>query len=346
MQRVTRDLHDIADQAPISSAARDTIQTRVEASFDEREQEAVMFTRNERQTPRRAWGTPGAIAIAAATVLVVAGIVVLRADDDDLVATDPAPTVTADDDVAVTAPPATTPDADATMPAVPAVTEPAVTEPPAPTSPEISVPDVDQVEQLAALPWASPDDAYDDPIDAVTAFVGFVDRVYSSQNATGFADVTIGEFLAGDQRSGEVTFVVNGSDNTISTTVSVRQAGPDDYWWVVGASSETLTIDEPGPDSVVTAPMDYFGTNHVMSGSWVMLHIYAATLPEPLTGVGLTGGGVFALGDFWGAVGPESDICDPLDGFSCDWQAPKGAPGTLVFVSAVGVTTVPIVFAD
>ena len=100
VQRVRRDLHEIADQAPISPTARDSILARVDTSIDRSEREVVMLDKKPSTSPRRTWGIPVAIGIAAVAALAVAGIVIIRSGGDDVgeVATlDSVPTVTEDD---------------------------------------------------------------------------------------------------------------------------------------------------------------------------------------------------------------------------------------------------------
>ena len=226
-------------------------------------------------------------------------------------------------------------------------------------------PAVDQGERLAALPWADPTDAHTDPIAAVEAFIAFfTDR---TDPPFGSTDVTIGEFAAGDSRSGEVELTFPETafsmvENRLiepRVTVFVRQAGPDDHWWVLGAVSDAIVVDDPAPDAVIGSPFDLAFTNHVISApNEVELH---GPGPDALlfraTG---GGGGVFAADDFAYRVDPLScdDAVDletledgtvmevPLDVSVCAGLGPAGEDGTLIVFHDKGITTVPLVFAD
>ena len=66
----------------------------------------------------------------------------------------------------------------------------------------------------------------------------------------------LGEFRAGDQRSGEIEVFASVDGAAISTARSVlllRQLGPSDGWFVITAASENATITVPVSASVVPA---------------------------------------------------------------------------------------------
>ncbi len=79
----------------------------------------------------------------------------------------------------------------------------------------------------------------------------------------------MGGYSAGDARSGEVSvqFVELFFDETRNTsvlpviTVAVRQAGPQDTWWVVAATTDGLTVDAPVADAVIGPAFDFDLTN-------------------------------------------------------------------------------------
>lgn len=77
----------------------------------------------------------------------------------------------------------------------------------------------------AMWPLADTSTRFDDPVAVATSFA--VDYL-------GFTDPVIGEFRAGDGRSGEVW--VQAVDVGPPTRVLVRQLTDDDTWWVVGFS--------------------------------------------------------------------------------------------------------------
>jgi hypothetical protein len=69
----------------------------------------------------------------------------------------------------------------------------------------------------------------------------------------GFSSPIIGAFQAGDARSGEVP--VRASASGVVTTVLVRQLDATGTWWVLGASSPSITVTSPAALSLVTSPV-------------------------------------------------------------------------------------------
>lgn len=206
----------------------------------------------------------------------------------------------------------------------------------------------DELARLSGLPWAGPDDAHEDPIAAVEAFVGFVADTHLGDPSAPVVEVVIGEFAAGDQRSGEVEVTfgepasTGGGTTEATTTVFVRRSGPDDTWWVLGSASSTLTVTEPEPDAAIESPLEVAGSNAIMSDA-VEMRIWANGDDTPLVETFVTGGGVFALGEFSFIVGTET--CLTFQNEPCDPTGPAGGHGTVVFTTSWAVTTVPIVFA-
>ena len=128
----------------------------------------------------------------------------------------------------------TTPDAPSTT-AVPTTT-PATTAPATTTT----VPADDRTPGL----W--PPDGAETPEEAVSAFVR--DLLYAQ-----IVDPNIGEFRAGDARSGEID--VFGPDEApgLRATAFVRQLPPDDAWFVIGAASVGVEITSPTTGATVPA---------------------------------------------------------------------------------------------
>ena len=122
--RVTRDLHQIADRSTPSSTAWDSIQTRIESQTDQPTMEVIMLSPDRNNSPKRGW----MLAAAAGTVILIGGIVfaTTRSDDNDTVPAD-APQATAPVDAPeATAPAEPAPDAEADpAPAPDAGVEPA-----------------------------------------------------------------------------------------------------------------------------------------------------------------------------------------------------------------------------
>ncbi len=97
---------------------------------------------------------------------------------------------------------------------------------------------------------------YSDPVTAARGFA--VDYV-------GFQDPVVGEFRAGDSRSGEVP--VQARAGGPETTVLVRQLGADGTWWVLG--SQTANIQSSAPDALATisSPVTVRGTSTAFEGT-------------------------------------------------------------------------------
>ncbi len=210
----------------------------------------------------------GAAVILAA--LVAALVFIANDDDDDSVSTsEPNDTVTETTAVVeTTEAPATTD--------TPATTEaPATTESPA-TSEAPPLPDD---VSTAIWPWPDTDVRYTDPVEAATGFA--IDYL-------GFEEPFVGEFLSGDNRSGEVE--VRAIETGPVTTVFVRQLTDDDDWWILGAASENITIDEPEALAEVTSPLTVSGTALAFEGT-VDVELRADGNGEPIFEGFVTGSG-------------------------------------------------------
>ena len=293
--------------------------------------------------------------LVATTTVAVLLVTACSDDNDGATSTEPAATGEASttDAAKTTEPSATTEVVD--------TTEPSETSPTATTADESAALDASaQYESLAARPWASPDDAHETPEAAVAAFLEFA----TSDAAGGlFAvdDVAVGEYLSGDARSGEVPveFVGTFFDETASAqvpvvmTVIVRQAGPQDTWWVVAAATDGLTVAAPTADAVVEPAFDLDMTNDLIVDA-VQVRLFAAGDDEAFYVANVNGGGIFATGQraatldttLCGDVDvPESPAIDFLVEV-CDGPGAAGAEGVLVATSSAGITTVPVVFGE
>lgn len=165
--------------------------------------------------PSTRW--PLNVGIAVITAGLVAAMIFVNADDDD------SDTVATSDSRTTQSSTAAT---EATGAPTTGVTAPAtdapVTTPPA-TDWDGSVPSSETSD--AMWPLADNSTRFDDPVAVATSFaVGYL----------GFTDPVVGEFRAGDGRSGEVW--VRAVDVGPPTRVLVRQLTDDDTWWVVGFS--------------------------------------------------------------------------------------------------------------
>lgn len=181
----------------------------------------------------------------------------------------------------------------------PATTEPAANDAPttaapttgAPTtgSPTTDAPGSEQPES-AMWPWAATDTRFDEPVDAATSF---------ATDFLGFSDPVVGEFMAGDARSGEVE--VRPRDDGEVTVVLVRQAGDDDSWWVLGSVAEGITIESPETGDVVSSPLTVTGTARAFEGT-VDVQLRADGNGEPIATSFVTGGAGPDLEPYEGTV--------------------------------------------
>jgi hypothetical protein len=135
--------------------------------------------------------------------------------------------------------------------AVSATTTDVASTPAAPPIPDASKP--------AVWPWTAATTAttrYVDPVEAATGF---------ATDFLGFTEPLVGEFQAGDNRSGEVE--IRASNTGPITTVFVRQLTADDSWWILGAASENITISEPETGTEVTSPIGVSGSAVAFEGT-------------------------------------------------------------------------------
>jgi hypothetical protein len=158
----------------------------------------------------------------------------------------------------------------------------------------------------AVWPWSPSGVRFDDPVEAARSFA--VDFV-------GFEDPVVGEFMAGDNRSGEVE--VQARENGAVTTVFVRQLGPDDTWWVLGSATENIVVTSPEALQEVASPLELTGMARAFEGT-VNVEVRVDGDVGPLATTFVTGSGTEDLGPFEGEV---------------TWTTPPAQPGgAVVFV--------------
>ncbi len=102
--------------------------------------------------------------------------------------------------------------------------------------------------ETAVWPWIESTTRYDDPVEAAKGF---------ALDFLGFDQVFAGQYVAGDSRSGELEIRQFRAGPT--TTVFVRQLGPDDTWWVLGSATENIRIDEPDALAEIDSPLTVSG---------------------------------------------------------------------------------------
>jgi hypothetical protein len=222
-----------------------------------------------------------------AIVALVAALVLFAGGDDDSesAVTSDIPTTGAATDGATTS----TEPAGATTQPVASTEAPIETAPdtvePEPTDVPGTVPD-EIAARDAIWPWVESPTRFADPADAAESF---------ATDYIGFTDPVVGEFQAGDSRSGEVE--VRAGDVGPWTVVFVRQLTADDSWWVLGAVSENIAVDEPEPGDVVESPLNISGSASAFEGT-VDVELRADGNGEPIYVGFVTGSGAPERGPF------------------------------------------------
>lgn len=137
----------------------------------------------------------------------------------------------------------------------------------------------------AVWPFVTSSTRYDDAIAAARGF---------ATDFVGFSAPVVGEFMQGDSRSGEVE--IRPRANGPVTTVFVRQLGPDDRWWVLGAVTAGLQLAEPEALATVSSPVRLQGMSTAFEAT-VGVEIRQDDSRTPLA----TG---FVMGGSMGEMGP------------------------------------------
>lgn len=259
---------------------------------------------------------PWAAALAGGVVvlLVVLVIALFAGGDDDGedVATDATPDVTEtptetpEPEATPTAEPTETPTAEPDATPTPVATptpEPTATPEPEPTAtPE--PPPIDPEDYASAVwPWFDGGIRYTEPVAAARGF---------ATEFVGFTDPVIGEFMAGDSRSGEIE--VRPRETGPVTTVFVRQLGPDGTWWVLGSATEDIEVDEPDALDEISSPLEVRGSALAFEGT-VNVDIRVDGEDDPVYEGFVTGGGI--------EMAPFDD--------DLEWDAPAEGAGAVVF---------------
>ncbi len=111
------------------------------------------------------------------------------------------------------------------------------------------------------------------------------------QAATDFVTSTIGvtpqlgDFMAGDSRSGEIELTFAGENGATPVTRSVlllRQLGPDDGWFVIAATNPAASITTPAAGATVPpGPLAVSGLGRGFEGT-VLVEAFRPGQSEPL----------------------------------------------------------------
>lgn len=215
-------------------------------------------------TPRASrWAGPVVPALVVAALAIAALVLVVLTDEGD----DTTPTTT------TTVEPATT-----TGPGI--VTSSTTTT--TTTTPTTTAPSA--ADQAVWPPPGSTD--FDDPVDLVRSF---------AEEYVGFTDPTVGEFLQGDARSGEVE-VRPAADGPV-TTVLVRLLGAGDAWSVIGTATADVEVASPMPLATVGDSVRLAGRARAFEGH-VDVEVRADGVDEPIARGFVTGSGDGELGPF------------------------------------------------
>jgi len=160
-------------------------------------------------------------------------------------------------------------------------------------------------EDAATVVWPDPGGSlvYDQPLDAARGF---------STDLVGLTDPILGELQEGDSRSGEVP-IRSANDGPV-TTVLVRQLG-DDHWYVIGATTPDIVVDDPVAGTAIDDPLLVSGRARAFEGT-VQVAVYQRGSTDPLGEGFVTGSGDADLGPFTDEV---------------RWDNPVGGWGVVVF---------------
>ncbi len=130
---------------------------------------------------------------------------------------------------------------------------------------------------------------YSSPVEAATAF---------ANEYVGFTSPIVGQFVAGDSRSGEVP--VQATNPGVVTTVLVRQLDSAGHWWVLGSSSPNLVLTSPSAGAAITSAVTLKGQSTAFEATFNVEIRQDRTAPS-------LGGGP-AMGGSNGDMGPFTDV--------------------------------------
>lgn len=149
-------------------------------------------------------------------------------------------------------------------------------------------------EERTTIIWPDPEGSqrFDDPVAAATSF---------ANDLAGFTDPIIGEFIEGEQGSGEVH--LRASEDGPQTKVVVHRLS-DDNWWVLSADTDNIELDQPSSTDVIENPVTVSGSATSSEGN-VEVVVYETGNTEPLGTGNVTGGAAGEMDDFSGEISYE-----------------------------------------
>ncbi len=155
-----------------------------------------------------------------------------------------------------------------------------------------------------AFPAPTTSQRFDSPETAARAY---------ATDVLGFSELEMGDYQAGDSRSGEIP--ITDRPGHPETTVMVRQMG-DDHWYVLGSVAPDITVDSPAAGDTVGSPFDTEGTALAFEGTVNVTVFVQGDLRSIGEGF-VTGSGTPPAGPFQGSI---------------DFEAPaEETPGIVVY---------------
>lgn len=108
----------------------------------------------------------------------------------------------------------------------------------------------------------------------------------------------LGDFQAGDSRSGEIEVFSPGEGSPVSRSVLfLRQLGPSDGWFVIGAANSAINITTPQTGAEITVgPLTVAGLARGFE-STVLVRAFVSGRATPLLDEVITAGGAFATSE-------------------------------------------------
>lgn len=230
----------------------------------------------------------------------------------------------ADTTTSTTAAPVTTAPADTTTEPPPTTTEapPTTTEPPPTTTEAPPTTTEPPVEDILAI-WPAADVVFSTPEAAAEDFLA---------NAFDPGPV-LGEFQAGDARSGEFEVFATAEDPETPigeprSVLIMRQLGADQGWFVMSAIHGSMTIEQPEMGAEVAAgPVDVSGVAQGFEAT-VIVEAFVVGSAEPLLDQEVTMAGNFGVSE------PYSVTLDLS-------AAPAGSTVVILLRGGVGLETDP-----
>ncbi len=152
------------------------------------------------------------------------------------------------------------------------------------TTGQVTVP----TDPTQAVVWPAPGSGtvYETPEAAAQGF---------AEDFIGFDDPVLGDFRAGDSRSGEIELQPQASGPV--STILLRQVGSDGSWSVIAVENENIMIDTPDSGQLLANPMALAGEARAFEGH-VDVRLYASGQRDPVAEGFVTGRGDGVLGAF------------------------------------------------